>query len=383
MKDIIRVERKRILNFRNFLIMVAGILIFSIVSSIGSLNNYNVYDSEGNIIVAARDNLNESKLDKHKIVLDEQALKDVVQRKDTSKYLYNSNLVTLVAANYDKKVTDLTEEDLGNFYNQRLLNLEENIGGTAMVEDIEKLVATGANLKTPLQLGYAEGWKNLNNDLTDFATLFMMVIPFIILPIFAQDPKTKMKQLYVATKHGKKTFVKAKIMAAFEVSTIIYGVSMVIFSLSKLSILGFKGANLPIQGSVNFLFCPYNITYFQQFLLNVMIGFMAVLLMVAITLLFAVIIDQILSGAVFIIFILGIMPMLPNNTFEFNHYFKNFLPYHMTNFNSYYIHPEIYNIQDKIIPTAILVIIVSVIVVALATLATVLIAYKKLEMKLK
>lgn len=383
MKELIRVERKRILNFRNFLIMVAGILIFSIISSIGSLNNYNVYDSEGNIIIAARDNLNESKLDKHNIVLDEQALKDVVQRKDTSKYLYNSNLVTLVASNYDKKLTDLTDEDLSNFYNQRLLNLSENIGGTAMVEDIEKVVAMGSKLKTPLQLGYAEGWKNLNNDLTDFATFLMILTPFIMLPVFAKDPKIKMEHLCIATKQGKKTFVKAKIMAAFEVSTLIYGISIVIFSLSKLSILGFKGANLPIQGSMNFLFCPYNITYLQQFILNVTIGFMAMLLMVAITLLFTVIIDQILSGAVFIIFIIGIMPMLPNNTFEFDHYFKNFLPYHMTNFNSYYIHPEIYNIQVKIIPTATLVIIVSIIVIALTTLATMLISNKKLEMKLK
>jgi len=58
------------------------------------MKNYDVYDSSRNMIISNKDNLKESKKDEHKILLDEKTIKDVVQRKDKSKYLYNSVLVT-------------------------------------------------------------------------------------------------------------------------------------------------------------------------------------------------------------------------------------------------------------------------------------------------
>ncbi|NEU05302.1 hypothetical protein [Clostridium senegalense] len=383
MKEIIRVERKRILSLRNFLILSAAILIFSIFSSIMSLNNYNVYDSQGNIIMSSKDNLKESKLDKHKILLDEKAIKDVVESKDKSKYLYNSNLFILVASNYEKKIEELTSDDIKNFYNQRIVNVKKNIGGAGYIEDIDKLASEGEKLNTPLRLGYAEGWKNLNNDMVDFGTVVIVVIPFIILPVFAKDPKTRMRQLYIATKHGKKTLAKIKIITGFEVGAMIYITAVLIFSLSKLLILGFKGASLPIQSSVSYLFCPYNLTYLQQYLLNVTIGFMAMLIMVSTTLLFTSIVDQILSGALFVTFFCAIMTMLPKNNFEINHYLKAFLPYHMINFNKYYIHPEIYNIAGKVIPTYVLVILISLLVFIISTISTMAISNMKLSSKLK
>lgn len=383
MKEIIRVERKRILSLRNFLIFCAIILVFSIVSSLNSLKNYNIYDSSRNILINSRDNLKESKLDKHITVLDEKTIKDVVDRKDTSKYLYNSNLVTLIASNYEKKVEELTDDDISNFYNNRILNIKENLYEIGMFYNADKLATKGEDLNTPLKLGYSEGWKNLNNDMIDFVTISIFIIPFIILPLFAQDPKTEMKQLYLTTKLGKKTLVKARIIAGFEVAFLIYGTALLIFSLSKLLVFGFKGANLPIQSSVDYFLCPYNITFVQQYFLNTLIGFMAVMVMVSLTLLFTVIIDQILSAAALIIFFLGIMLTLPSNNYSLNHYFKNFLPYDMTNFNNYYINSHIYSILDKIIPAATIIILVSFIIYAIFTTCTVTISNIKLCSKLK
>ena len=383
MKEIIRVERKRILTLRNFLILSTVILIFSIFSSIMSLNNYNVYDSKGSIIISSKDNLKESKLNTHNTLLNEKTLKDIVERKDKSKYLYNSNLVTLVASNYEKKVEELTNDDIRNFYNERIENVKKNLRGAAYSEDIDKIASEGKNLNTPMKIGYAEGWKNLNNDMIDFVTIVILFIPFIILSVFAQDPKTKMRKLYIATKHGKKTLVKAKIITGFEVGSIMYITAVLIFSISKLSILGFKGASLPIQSSINYLFCPYNMTYLQQYLLNVTIGFMAMVVMISITLLFTVIVNQILSGAIFITFFCAAMTMLPNNNFQINHYFKNFLPYHMINFNNYYIHPEIYVISGKITPMYVLVILISLLAFTISTICTVVISNMKLSSKLK
>lgn len=377
------VEKKRILSNKSFIIISLAILTFSIFSSITSLKKYNVYDQSGNIIISSKDNLKESKLDKHNKLLNEKTIREVVDRKDKSKFLYNSNLVTLVASNYEKKIEDLTDKDIDDFYNQRMVNVGVNLGGTAMIEDIEKVVSNSKELRKPIEIGYAEGWKNLNNDMIDFTTIIIFIVPFIILSIFGEDPKIRMKQLYTATKYGKKDLVKAKVITGFGVGTIIYITAIGIFSISKLMILGFKGVNLPIQSSVKYLFCPYNLTYFQQYLINVFVGFMAMLFLVSITLLVTSILEQILSSAVVVAFILVIMPMLPNNNFEFNHYFKNFLPYSMTNFNSYYIHPEIYTIFGEIIPMYILVILMAFIVCFISTLFILFVSNKKLSRGLK
>ncbi|MEG1311985.1 MAG: hypothetical protein RR835_10800 [Peptostreptococcaceae bacterium] len=383
MREIIMVEKKRILSNKSFIIISLAILTFSIFSSITSLKKYNVYDQSGNIIISSKDNLKESKLDKHNKLLNEKTIREVVDRKDKSKFLYNSNLVTLVASNYEKKIEDLTDKDIDDFYNQRMVNVGVNLGGTAMIEDIEKVVSNSKELRKPIEIGYAEGWKNLNNDMIDFTTIIIFIVPFIILSIFGEDPKIRMKQLYTATKYGKKDLVKAKVITGFGVGTIIYITAIGIFSISKLMILGFKGVNLPIQSSVKYLFCPYNLTYFQQYLINVFVGFMAMLFLVSITLLVTSILEQILSSAVVVAFILVIMPMLPNNNFEFNHYFKNFLPYSMTNFNSYYIHPEIYTIFGEIIPMYILVILMAFIVCFISTLFILFVSNKKLSRGLK
>ena len=148
------------------------------------MKNYDVYDSSRNMIISNKDNLKESKKDEHKILLDEKTIKDVVQRKDKSKYLYNSVLVTLIGSNYDKKIEQLTDKDISDFYNNRISNMKANLAKRSKIEDIEKLGINLKELSKLIQLGYAEGWKNLNNDMTDFVTIIIFFIPFLLLSIF-------------------------------------------------------------------------------------------------------------------------------------------------------------------------------------------------------
>lgn len=148
------------------------------------MKNYDVYDSSRNMIISNKDNLKESKKDEHKILLDEKTIKDVVQRKDKSKYLYNSVLVTLIGSNYDKKIEQLTDKDISDFYNNRISNMKANLAKRSKIDDIEKLGINLKELSKLIQLGYAEGWKNLNNDMTDFVTIIIFFIPFLLLSIF-------------------------------------------------------------------------------------------------------------------------------------------------------------------------------------------------------
>lgn len=379
MKDIIRIESKRILGFKNLLIISVIILVYSIFSSVLSLKNYNVYDSSGNVIISSKNNLSESKKDEHKTLLDEKILKDVVNREDKSKYLYNSVLVTLVSSNYDKKIEELNDKDISDFYSNRISNIKAYLAKRSNIKDIEKLGIDLKEFSKPIQLGYAEGWKNLNNDMTDFVTAVIFLIPFLLLPIFGEDPKSNMKQLYIATKYGKCDLVKCRIITGVGIGTIIYAIAIVIFSLCKLFAFGFEGGNLPIQSSINYFFSPYIMTFVEQYIINVFVGYLSMLVLVGVTLLTTVLAEQILSSAVVVTFILMIMTMLPNNKFELNHYFKNFVPYHMTNFNSYYIRPELYTMFGKTVPTYMMVMVVAMLVFALLTAGTILISNKKFK----
>lgn len=387
MREIIRVERKRILNLRSFLLISIVILIFSFFNSKNSLKKYNVYDSSGTIIISSKDNLRESRLKKHDLMLNKKTLKEVVDRKDTSRYLYNFNLVRLVSFNYkDKKVDELTESDIEKFYSQRISNLRNHLEENLIYYtegEVDYLISKGKGLKTPLKTGYSEGWKNLNNDMADFTLIILGVISIIILPLFAHDQKTKMKELYVSTKYGKRTLVKCRIIAGIQAGFIIYSIGLSIFSLTKLTAFGIGGFNLPIQNNISNFLSTYNITYIQQYLINILIGFIAMLLMISIIYLFTILMEQILSGGVLTLSFWVMMNMLPKNNFSLNHYFANFLPYKMTDFNHYYMNNEVYTILGKTIPNIICVIIVSFIFFILFTIIAMFISNIKLSSKLK
>lgn len=382
MKEVIRVERKRVFNQKRFLILSVLILVFSIISSISSLKNYNIYDSSGNVLLSYKDNIKESKLNKHNTILDRESLKDVVDRKDKSNYLYNSNMVRYLIINFNEKnFEEITYDDINDFYNRRILNIKDNLGKslTKFTNDQKKYILDKSEkIQEPIQIGYAEGWKNLNNDITDFMPVILGIISAITLPVFAEDPKTKMKELLITTKYGKRTLIKARLIAGFEIGIMIYVVSMLIFSFLKLLVLGVKGYNLPIQNSINYFLSSYNITYIQQYFLNVMTGFIALLLILSITFLFTVIVEQILSGASLLVFFWIIMIVLPHN-FVITHYFSNFLPYNMTNFNKYYIGNEVYTILGRTIPSILWVMIVSFIIFIIITVTTIIISNIKLS----
>lgn len=380
MKEIIKVEIKRIVRFRCFLLIIGIVLLYSISSSISALNQYHIYDSSNQSILSARENLRESK--KHRFALDEEIIKDTVARKDTNPHLYNRLVSLLIAANYDVYVEDLTEEEIDAFYDRWIATATLNFTGLSPQKDIKTIEDMVTSIPLPIELGYAEGWKNVNDRMVDIVTLIVLITPFLVIPLFAKDPKTNMADLYTATKHGKKELLIARMIAGFTIGSIIYVTTLSIFSLTKLLLFGFNGANLPIQNSLNYFFSPINLTYFQQFLWNACIGWMALLVLIALALLVSVISKKVLTAALILVFLIAIMILMPMD-FNFNYYVGNFLPHNMTNFSHYYVKPYIYNIFGSTFLLHHLVILVSIGLVALFTTLTMILSLKSLKQPLK
>ena len=380
MIDIIKVESKRILNKRYFLILVGITLVYSLVSAFTGISQYHVRDSSGQITLQGWDNLRESK--SHRFVLDEETILQVVAGEKSSPYFYDRLLTLLVAANYDTAVEDLTPEEVSEFYERRLQRVELNLSRMSQDEDAEIVEEKASGLETPIEIGYAEGWKNLNSGLIDLVTVFVLATPFVLIPLFAQDPKTRMQDLSMATKFGKKIFIQAKVVVGFWISTVIYVTAVSIYSLITLMVFGFKGGNLPIQSSLNDFFSPYPLTFIQQYFINVWIGWMALLLLVALTLLVSVLAKKILSTAFVILFLLLAMQLTPKS-FEFNYYIGNFFPYEMINFSVYYGNPYVYTLFGRIIPLYNLVIMVALILVIVFVTATLILSLRNIKRPLK
>ncbi|MGL5614674.1 MAG: hypothetical protein ACRDD2_00355 [Sarcina sp.] len=364
MKEVIKVERSRILSKKILLLIVIGTLIFSIFNNIKIFKTYNVYDNKGEILIHSRDNLKESK--KHRILLNEENIGNIIDGKDTSKYLYNINLLRIMLLNYpDKKINEINKEDIKRFYIQRNELINDSLqNGKLNYSEKEKeyLNIEINNFKNPLIIGYGEGWKNFNKALEKLLPITLLIISILIIGVFAEDPKTKMRELYITTKKGKKTLIKARLIAAIEVGLIIYFINIGIFAIINFLFFGIEGYDLLIQSSREYFFSIINVTFLQQTIINLLIAMAAILSLIGLICFFTIIVNQILPSMVLVVFTWVIMIIIPSRQDMFiSHYFTNFLCYPMCSFGTYYSTNELYNIFNTVTPKYIIVPIITII----------------------
>ncbi|MFV0343892.1 MAG: hypothetical protein ACK5JH_13560 [Anaerocolumna sp.] len=383
MKDIIFVELKRVLDKRIFAIFFFFILVFSSTNIVSTLKNYNVYDNVGNIEISSIENLKESKDNIHRITLDYNNMLRIINREDKSKYMYNNNFVFLLLQVFnDKKFDEITESDIKHFYVNRVENFSKNRIAFLGEEEQKFVIEKVSELQEPMEVGYSLGWSTINSKLVDLVTIVMLFISFICVVIFGESQKGSMNDLLLSTKNGRIDLIKSKLKVGVCLSSIAYFISVAIFTICNLLILGAKGYDLYIQSSLGFLYSAYNITFFQQYLMNILLGFVAVLLMTYITIFVSIIFRKILNAGIVIIFIWILMFTLPNEIYvgyNFSHYFTNFLPYNIINFNKYYLYNDVYNLNGNIMFSYYIVSVITIII----TLILAFITYILLKMKIK
>lgn len=385
MKEVIRVELKRVLKPRMFVAIMVVVLLYSVYTGVNCFSNYSLRDGSGTMRMTARENLQVSK--HHTAQLDMGTLREVVDRKDTSLALYNSSMVLMVARNYDKKITELTKRDLNDFYQNRVDRvIAETEEQTEMrhlpplsTEKIQYLEEQGKEMKKPLQLGYKEGWQSLNSNMGQIGVLVLFLSSFLVLPVFAQNPKTRMKELCVSTQKGKLLHYKARIVAGCLVALSLYIPSMLIFAIARLAILGPQGGTLPIQSSVTYFFSAWNVTYVEQFIINFVLGLLAVLMLTAFVLFCGAALEQVVSaGAVVAFFWIF---MLVSQSTKLTHYLYCFLPYNMVNFLPLYLDNDTYSIFGGVLPSYVWIIAVGIGILLILLAALALTAKHKVALK--
>lgn len=347
-------ECKRMMGRKILLGFLVFVLVVSVYDSQRNLDRYNMYDEQG-VSVTWKDNLSEAGKASEGLYLDRECMEGLREDANRYGYLNGENIMELVISNYEgKTLEELSGDEMDRFFQTRNRTIHENLVQDTKKGYTDREIANfmdKAEALSALSMGYAEGWKALEEVLGNFVFLIIVIVSVLILPLFGRDPAVQMEELVRSGRYGKRELDMARIIAAYLMATILYVCSMVIYFVIIMLPLGFDGAGQPIQSNVRTFFSLYNITYLQQFLLNLVLGYVAMIIMVSFVLMVTILLKNILAGGSVAAFFL-VMLVIFNQVYLYplNHWFANFLPVRMTNFRHFYTENEIYRIGKFSIP---------------------------------
>lgn len=342
------IECKRVVSRIILLGFLVFIFFFSVYNSQRNLNRYNVRDEQG-IAVTWRDNLSSAKNTARGLYLDKECMESLRKNANLYGYLNGDNIMELIACNYERKtLEELSDSEMDRFFQIRAETIYENLVLDTKMgytdEEIENFMDK-AELLSALSMEYAEGWKALAEKMGKFVFLIIIIISALVLPLFGRDPAVQMEELVRSSRYGKRQLDMARITAAYLMATALYVCSMAIFFIIVMLPFGFDGANQPIQSNARTFYSLYNITYLQQFIWNLLRGYVVLIFMVSLTLIVTILLKNILAGAsVIAIFLVMLVLFDQVYLYPVNHWFTNFMPVRMTDFRHFYTGNELYRI---------------------------------------
>lgn len=182
--------------------------------------------------------------------------------------------------------------EIKQFYEKRIQNIKEEIENNPNIKytkkEQDKFMKQAEKISV-IPMDYAEGWKVLNENMGNFTVILLLVISFLLIPLFGSEPTVHMRELYRSTRYGKKKLDHAKILLAYLAGIFFYTVGMLIYFLTIILNFGVDGSGILIQSQVSMFFSTYCIFYLQQFLCNLLIGFLSLLLSISLTLLITIV----------------------------------------------------------------------------------------------
>ena len=176
------------------------------------------------------------------------------------------------------RIDSISGDEVRSFYDRRISNLVEWINSDEAADyfsDEKKLFLIGQynKLETPLYYEYFGGWDALLERASAIIMLLVLITGFLVSGIFSDEIQLKADSIFFSAKLGRTKAVSAKIGAGFIIISVVYWITILLYSGAVLIALGFDGADCAIQlGSSNWK-SFYNITYFQDYLLTVFGGY--------------------------------------------------------------------------------------------------------------
>lgn len=188
------------------------------------------------------------------------------------------------------RVDMLTPEEMENFYPNRIRGLEEwleqeDIKEQFSQEEKEFLVEQYEALETPLRYDYSDGWQQLLQYAPAILMITALFLGFLTAGIFSGEFSWKSDAVFFSSRCGRDRAVRAKLLAGFLLVTAVYWTAFLVYSGIVLAFLGADGAGCPIQSYMGGWKSMYCITFFQEYLLVALGGYVGNLFLMFLTML--------------------------------------------------------------------------------------------------
>ena len=199
------------------------------------------------------------------------------------------NLAFCKVREYDYyRINQISEADIDGFYQRRITGLQEYLSS----EDVKNaftekekafLLSRYEQLETPFYYEYADGWKAIleSNYLPTLMTIVVVLLGFMTAGIFSDEFQYKADAILFSTSLGRNRAIIAKIKAGFVIVTVLYWISMLLYSGVILLTVGTEGGSCLIQTGFDNWRSFYNITYMQEWLFTMTGGYIGMLFILA------------------------------------------------------------------------------------------------------
>lgn len=245
-----------------------------------------------------------------------------------------------------KGMQNITKEEANHYYEKRIrqyqLNLENNPFFTQ--DNIDRIIKIDSQVQKPFVLEDISGYEYFFSFTTTSAFIIMLLIAFIISPIFVNEYNQRTDSVILTTKNGKKSQIYAKIFTGISLSMMISISFVSIGYLLCMSVYGFDGAFAPIQLHIPLL--TYNFTMLEVVLLLMVTTSLGGFLMAGICMFLSSTLNNsiVVLGVGIVVVLLGMFNGILPGTFE---KIKYFLPLPMGTYFDVILHQYSWNILGK------------------------------------
>lgn len=354
MGKLINLELKHIFKDKSVIIVLIIALVIAISSSVGialSVDSYH-YDNNGvKINNSAFSGLHETRANEKEMVLTEEKLSEICNLYNNtlkehdgeiSNEVFYEKIAPYKSIIYGLFYTFLPHDHTGlydnssgslNFYDN-WKNAAQNSAKKVFNENSKAYKLIEENIEkvhTPFVFKSFSGWEDATAFLGFFAWLIIFLCCIITAPIFSANYRNHSDNVYRCTKNGRTKLAATKIISIYIVNSLIYIISMAVYTILNLTILGKDGWNVSAQLIYADSSSPFSLK--QVYLSLLLFGFIAVLGITAITLFFSSITTSSMHVVVFSIVIL-LLPWLLNS-FQgipnYLHFILDLLPSNIVN----------------------------------------------------
>ncbi len=208
----------------------------------------------------------------------------------------------------------LTGEEAGRYYAIRRDKQVDSLEETGMSNRArEKVIALDTRVKIPFIFSYTEGYTRFFTLMYTVGLLAAFVMAICIAPIFSGEYASGADQLILASKHGKRRLIAAKLFTGFSMAAAICFALMATNYIFSMLTFGSDGRDAPLQ--LYYPMSPYPLTMGQTALRFSICVFFACLMFAAITMFLSAKIKS-AFGVIILITLLLVVPMFMTVSYE-------------------------------------------------------------------